>query len=65
MDLGCPFKSGAGATPGDAGNTGGPNLYAIDTSGNIWVWPYTTSGTLSTTKAKLATITPGTITGLY
>jgi hypothetical protein len=53
------------ATPGDAGTTGGPNLYAIDTSGNIWAWPYTASDTLSTSKVKLATVTPGTITGLY
>lgn len=53
------------ATPGDAGIKAGPNLYPVDTSGNTWVWPCTISDTLSTSKVKLATVAPGTISGLY
>lgn len=53
------------ATPGDAGFTGGPNLYAVDTSGQVWVWPYTKDDKLSSAPVKLATVTSGTITGLF
>jgi hypothetical protein len=56
------------ASAGDNSTGGPPNLYAIDTSGNVWAWPGTSgnaSGSnppspLSTTLVKIGTIPNGT-----
>jgi hypothetical protein len=59
------------ASAGDNSSGGPPNLYAIDTNGNVWAWPGTsgtdkTSGAnppspLSTTKVQIGTIPSGTV----
>jgi hypothetical protein len=52
------------ATTGDANTPNGPALYAIDSSGNVFVYPGTPSGLPNSAATKLTTITPGSISEL-
>jgi hypothetical protein len=52
------------ASTGDSSTGTGPSLYAIDSTGKVWCYPGTTTGTPSTSRSQIGTVTAGSVTQL-